>query len=76
MTNSKNFKLPSDEELNTQELNISWPYIAAAAVFLAKRCEWFNNVRVSFFSFIYYKVQYRLILIAQSCAIRSAFEVI
>ncbi|XP_012175016.1 NADH dehydrogenase [ubiquinone] 1 alpha subcomplex subunit 8 [Bombus terrestris] len=43
MTNSKNFKLPSDEELNTQELNISWPYIAAAAVFLAKRCEWFNN---------------------------------
>ncbi|XP_017888759.1 NADH dehydrogenase [ubiquinone] 1 alpha subcomplex subunit 8 [Ceratina calcarata] len=39
----KDFHLPSDEELTTQELNIGWPYIQAAAVFLGKRCEWFNN---------------------------------
>ncbi|KAG6803187.1 NADH dehydrogenase [ubiquinone] 1 alpha subcomplex subunit 8 [Apis mellifera caucasica] len=43
MVVTKNFQLPSDEELNTQEINISWPYIHAAAVFLGKRCEWFNN---------------------------------
>ncbi|KAK1123383.1 hypothetical protein K0M31_008095 [Melipona bicolor] len=43
MTNSKIFALPSDEELNTEELSISWPYIAAAAVFLGKKCEWYHN---------------------------------
>lgn len=48
MVVTKNFQFPSDEELNTQEINISWPYIHAAAVFLGKRCEWFNNVCVFF----------------------------
>ncbi|XP_076756524.1 NADH dehydrogenase [ubiquinone] 1 alpha subcomplex subunit 8 [Xylocopa sonorina] len=43
MVVAKDFELPSDEELNVQEINIGWAYIHAAAVFLGKKCEWYNN---------------------------------
>ncbi|KOC64420.1 NADH dehydrogenase [ubiquinone] 1 alpha subcomplex subunit 8 [Habropoda laboriosa] len=43
MVYTKNFTFPSDEELEQQELNISYPYIKAAAFFIGKRCEWYNN---------------------------------
>ncbi|OAD52834.1 NADH dehydrogenase [ubiquinone] 1 alpha subcomplex subunit 8 [Eufriesea mexicana] len=43
MVVTKNFQFPSDEELNIQELSITWPYIRTAAAFIGKKCEWFNN---------------------------------
>lgn len=58
---SKDFKFPSDEEITTQELDISWPYIQAAAVFLGKKCEWFNNVRLFFSPFPHYILQLILV---------------
>ncbi|CAL7942358.1 unnamed protein product [Xylocopa violacea] len=43
MVFTKNFQLPSDEELETQELDVGWAYLSAAAVFLGKKCEWYND---------------------------------
>ncbi|CAK9818044.1 NADH dehydrogenase [ubiquinone] 1 alpha subcomplex subunit 8 [Anthophora plagiata] len=43
MVLTRNFTFPSDEELDQQEINISYAYIKAASVFLGKKCEWFNN---------------------------------
>ncbi|KAG7199871.1 hypothetical protein KM043_014320 [Ampulex compressa] len=35
--------LPEESELNVQEINVSWPVLQAASVYVGKSCEWQNN---------------------------------
>ncbi|XP_078040642.1 NADH dehydrogenase [ubiquinone] 1 alpha subcomplex subunit 8 [Augochlora pura] len=35
--------IPSDEELTTQEINVSYPFLQAASFYIGKKCEWDNN---------------------------------
>ena len=44
MVLTKNIDLPSDEELNVQEVDLSFPVLQAAAFHLGKYCELKNNV--------------------------------
>lgn len=39
--------LPTEEELNVQEVKLSGPALKAGAVHLGKACEFENNVRLS-----------------------------
>ena len=43
MVITKDTTLPSDEELTVQEINVSWPVLQAASVYIGKKCEWHNN---------------------------------
>ncbi|XP_076300487.1 NADH dehydrogenase [ubiquinone] 1 alpha subcomplex subunit 8 [Lasioglossum baleicum] len=43
MVVSKNFSLPSDEELTVQEITVSYPLLQAASFYIGKKCEWSNN---------------------------------
>ncbi|XP_054016473.1 NADH dehydrogenase [ubiquinone] 1 alpha subcomplex subunit 8 [Hylaeus anthracinus] len=43
MVFTRNQKFPSDEELTVQEINVSWPILQAASVYVGKKCEWDNN---------------------------------
>ncbi|XP_076237695.1 NADH dehydrogenase [ubiquinone] 1 alpha subcomplex subunit 8 [Calliopsis andreniformis] len=43
MVVTKDIVLPSEEELTVQEINVSWPVLQAAAVYIGKKCEWHNN---------------------------------
>lgn len=42
---TKDFSLPTEEELTVQEINISTPALRAAAFHVGKQCEKQNNVR-------------------------------
>lgn len=44
MVVTANVKLPTDEELTVQEIEISTPGLRAAAFHLGKACEDINNV--------------------------------
>jgi NADH dehydrogenase (ubiquinone) 1 alpha subcomplex subunit 8 len=44
MVLTENIELPSDQELNVQEVNLTYPVLQAAAFHLGKYCEWKNNV--------------------------------
>ncbi|KAL0102040.1 hypothetical protein PUN28_018530 [Cardiocondyla obscurior] len=35
--------LPEESELTVQEVNVSWPVLQAASVYIGKACEWYNN---------------------------------
>lgn len=35
--------LPEESELTVQELNVSWPVLQTASVYIGKACEWYNN---------------------------------
>ncbi|XP_018356240.1 PREDICTED: NADH dehydrogenase [ubiquinone] 1 alpha subcomplex subunit 8 [Trachymyrmex septentrionalis] len=35
--------LPEESELTVQELNVSWPVLQTASVYIGKGCEWYNN---------------------------------
>lgn len=41
---TKDFQLPSEEELTVQEINISTPSLRAAAFHIGNTCEAQNNV--------------------------------
>nr|XP_033337393.1 NADH dehydrogenase [ubiquinone] 1 alpha subcomplex subunit 8 [Megalopta genalis] len=43
MVVSYNTTLPSDEELTTQEITVSYPFLQAASFYIGKKCEWDNN---------------------------------
>ncbi|XP_034184975.1 NADH dehydrogenase [ubiquinone] 1 alpha subcomplex subunit 8 [Osmia lignaria lignaria] len=43
MVATKDTVFPSDEELTVQEINVSWPGLQAASVYIGKKCEWHNN---------------------------------
>ena len=43
MVVTKDTALPSEEELTVQEINVSWPVLQAASVYIGKKCEWHNN---------------------------------
>lgn len=43
MVATKDTVFPSDEELTVQEINVSWPALQAASVYIGKKCEWHNN---------------------------------
>lgn len=36
--------LPEESELTVQELDVSWPVLQTASVYIGKACEWYNNV--------------------------------
>lgn len=36
--------LPEESELTVPELNVSWPVLQTASVYIGKACEWYNNV--------------------------------
>ena len=40
--------LPEESELTVQELNVSWPVLQTASVYIGKACEWYNNVSCNF----------------------------
>jgi len=40
--------LPEESELTVQELNVSWPVLQTASVYIGKACEWYNNVSYNF----------------------------
>lgn len=42
--------LPTEEELNVQEVNLSSPVLRAGAFHLGKYCEQQNNVNISYFT--------------------------
>lgn len=35
--------LPEESELTVPELNVSWPVLQTASVYIGKACEWYNN---------------------------------
>lgn len=39
-----NTELPEESELTVPELNVSWPVLQTASVYIGKACEWYNNV--------------------------------
>lgn len=43
MVVTKDTVLPSVEELTVPEINVSWPILQAASVYVGKKCEWNNN---------------------------------
>jgi len=36
--------LPEESELTVPEINVSWPVLQTASVYIGKACEWYNNV--------------------------------
>ncbi|KAH0945509.1 hypothetical protein HN011_004307 [Eciton burchellii] len=35
--------LPEESELTVPEINVSWPVLQTASVYIGKACEWYNN---------------------------------
>ncbi|XP_014474865.1 PREDICTED: NADH dehydrogenase [ubiquinone] 1 alpha subcomplex subunit 8 [Dinoponera quadriceps] len=35
--------LPEESELTVQEINVTWPVLHTASVYIGKACEWYNN---------------------------------
>lgn len=35
--------LPEESELTVQEIDVSWPTLQTASVYIGKACEWYNN---------------------------------
>ena len=44
--------LPEESELTVQELDVSWPVLQTAAVYIGKACEWYNNVSYDFYDLV------------------------